>query len=293
LFVATVLHSFIQGSGKSLTFQLVGRVYGKKNYAEIGSEELKSTFNEYIVDKQFVLGDEITNRKDLRIATESLKRMITRETVEINSKYLRQYTVADRVNWGLTSNHRDAVFVNGPDRRFFIWTVAGGELPVDMRDRIIAWRDSGDAASALRWYFENLDLSGFDPAARAPDTSAKAEAAFANKTGLEMSIDELLAVEPTNDPTGWAKCDLFTLDAIHNFVGRGESKRAVANHLADRGAPTLPLTKVNGWPLTLVAIRNDERWKAASHAERMAEYKRCHKEPKWSAAAHRTDEEAR
>jgi hypothetical protein len=128
LFVAAVLISQIQGTGKSLTFNLVGSVYGQ-NFAEIGPEQLKNPFNEYLVGKQLVLGDEISARKNLRLEGDTPKRTITRETVEINSKNLRQYVITDCVNWGLTSNYKDAVFMDDMDRRFFVWLVRGGELP--------------------------------------------------------------------------------------------------------------------------------------------------------------------
>jgi hypothetical protein len=192
--VAAVLVSYTQGSGKSLTFNLVGSVYGN-NFAEIGPEQLVSTFNEYLVGKQFVLGDEVTNREDIRKQIDAFKRMISRRTVEINSKNLRQYMITDCVNWGLTSNYMDSIYVDDEDRRFFIWKVRGGRLPQQLKDDLVAWWKSGQSAAALRWYFEHIDLAGFDPTERAPDTSAKAEAKQRNKSALELSIDEMLATQ--------------------------------------------------------------------------------------------------
>jgi hypothetical protein len=272
LFAASVFLSRIQGSGKSLTFNVLGSVYGP-NFGEIGPEQLKNPFNEYLIGKQFVLGDEITNRKNLRIEAEPLKRMVTRETVEINSKNLRQYTISDRVNWALTSNHLDAVFLDDKDRRFFIWTVRGGELPKGLRDRLVEWWKSGQSARALRWYFENeVDLTGFDPHAPALMTPAKESAIGAGMSDLETWAADLKAdpmpllragSENFKERDLWRLAELVAAVRLHLGVGN-VSHKAMANALrkadiSETERVYTPFGRVSLW-----VVKNPDRYRDMS-----------------------------
>lgn len=275
--VAAVLVSHDQGSGKSLVFQILGSVYGDANYSEIGTEELKGAFNEFLVNKQFVLGDELTNRENLRVGTELLKRVVSRKRVEINQKYQRQYADVNRVNWGLTSNYADAVYVNDADRRFFVWEVVGGKLPTELRKKLVEWWESGRAAGVLRWHLEQVDLTGFDPFEPAMKTSAKIKAEEANKSELELALDEILGTKNGEGTAAreWGKSDLFTLLDLKVHGRLTSSTRAIASYIATKkDTATGLLTKVDGTPRRLVAIRNGAKWKESKHDERVAEYKR-------------------
>jgi len=274
LFVAPVFISPVQGVGKSLTFNLVGSVYGK-NFAEIGPEQLKNPFNEYLVGRQFVLGDEISSRKNLRLEADTLKRMITRETVEINSKNLRQYVITDCVNWALTSNHEDAVFLDDTDRRFFVWSVRGGELPEDLSKQLAAWWKSGQSAGALRWKFERLvDLKGFDPAARAPMTAAKKRVINENKVDIERWVADLKADPMKFLASGssnftprdlWRSEELQAIYKIH--TGKEISKKALNSALRKAGFFETERVETRFGRLALWVVDNVERWRDAKPPE--------------------------
>src|ERR1019366_1233786 len=106
------------GGGKSLTGVVLRGLYGK-NWVEVNQKEIHGTFNKWASNKQFVLADEISNT-DRRTDADFLKSVITRKTVEINLKYVPQYTLADCANFFFTSNSADAVFVDTDDRRYFV-----------------------------------------------------------------------------------------------------------------------------------------------------------------------------
>jgi len=277
--VSTVLVGRKQGTGKSLTFNILGSVYGR-NFKEIGSEQLVSTFNEFLVDTQFVLGDEVTNREDVRRDIDKFKRMISRRTVEINAKHIRQYTIRDCVNWGLTTNHFDSIFVDDEDRRFFMWEIQGGKLPQKLKEGLVEWLERGRCAAPLRWHLGRVDLTGFDPTADAPGTAAKAEAKEHNKSGLELQIDQMLATEvgaATSNP-GWpfGKSDVWSLLGIQLYLRLGgHSTRTIASYLLkQKDTASLGNITVDGIPRKVYAIRNAARWRAASHSELVKEYGR-------------------
>jgi len=59
LFTSAVLWGPETGTGKSLVGYTIGEIYGK-NFGEIGNKELHADFNEWSINKQFILGDEIS-----------------------------------------------------------------------------------------------------------------------------------------------------------------------------------------------------------------------------------------
>jgi hypothetical protein len=288
LFVAPVFISETQGTGKSLTFNVLGSVYGK-NFAEIGPEQLKNSFNQYLVGKQLVLGDEITNRKNLRIESDIFKRMITRETVEINSKNLRQYVITDCINWALTSNHLDAVFLDDRDRRFFVWMVRGGELPEELRKQLVTWWKSGHSAGALRWYFEHLDVSGFDPAARAPITSAKESAIAAGMSDLETWAANLRAdpmpllragSENFKERDLWRIEELVSAAKVHLDV-TNVSHKAMANALRKAGFCETKRVRTPFGRICLWAVSNPEKYRDISVMDLATAYEAGWPHPKY------------
>lgn len=173
LFTSAVLWGPETGTGKSLVGYTVGEIYGK-NFGEIGNQELHASFNEWAINKQFILGDEISG-SDKRQEADKLKSLITQKQLRINMKNLPTYVVPDCINYYFTSNHPDAFFLDDQDRRFFIHRTA----PVKRREpefyhQYMLWLHNG-GNSALFDYFLNLDTSSFDPTAPAPATASKAE----------------------------------------------------------------------------------------------------------------------
>lgn len=118
LFTSAVLWGPETGTGKSLIGYTLGGIYGE-NFTEIGNTELHASFNEWAINKQFILGDEISGT-DKRQEADKLKALITQQSLRINMKNLPTYTVPDCINFYFTSNHPDAFFLDDQDRRFFI-----------------------------------------------------------------------------------------------------------------------------------------------------------------------------
>jgi hypothetical protein len=185
MFTACVLWSDTQGSGKSFIFEILGSIFGK-NFGTVSQKQLAGPFNEFICKRQFVLADEINNRKNVRLDIDQLKLLITRPEVEVNPKHIRQYTIPDVVNWAFTSNHRDSSYIDNHDRRFAIFHVNEKKLDLDFSKALRAWKNTGEAAKALRYYFERLDLGDFEPHAPALITEGRAEMIEANLSELDQ-----------------------------------------------------------------------------------------------------------
>jgi hypothetical protein len=119
------------------------KIYGQ-NFIKIKSKDLYDTW--WAENRQFVLGDEISG-SDKRAEADMMKAMITQEEVNINIKYIPQFSIPDCVNYYLTSNHADALFLEDEDRRFFVhevwsarWTMSSTQPTTNGLRRMAARR---------------------------------------------------------------------------------------------------------------------------------------------------------
>jgi hypothetical protein len=194
LFTSAVMWGPETGTGKSLVGYTLGEIYGT-NFGEIGNQELHASFNEWAINKQFILGDEITG-SDKRHEADKLKALITQRQLRINMKNLPTYVVPDCINYYFTSNHPDAFFLDDQDRRFFIWrTMADKRREPEFYRNYMTWLQNG-GREALFAYFLAYDTASFDPASAAPTTASKNE----------------LVDHARSDLSGWVSFFLANLD---------------------------------------------------------------------------------
>ena len=192
LYTACVLWSVAQGTGKTMLGYTLGRVYGK-NYKEIHDTDLESSFNGFLTQKQFILGDEITGptNTDRKKLANKIKGMITRHEISVNEKYVKEYTLPDCVNYLFTSNHCDTFFLENADRRYFVVEIKSKPLPPSFYKEYDRWYHSEDGIAALRYYLEHIDMKGFDPTKAAPMTSAKLDMIEDSRSDLAAAIMQL------------------------------------------------------------------------------------------------------
>ena len=173
LFTSVVLWGPETGTGKSLVGYTIGGIYGE-NFGEVGNQELHNTFNEWAINKQFILGDEISGT-DKRQEADKLKALITQMQLRINMKNLPTYVVPDCINYYFTSNHPDAFYIDDQDRRFFIHrTTPKIRREPEFYQSYMSWLKTG-GREALFQYFLDYDTKSFNPTAPAPMTGSKME----------------------------------------------------------------------------------------------------------------------
>lgn len=238
---AVVLWSTIQGSGKSLIGYTMERVYGK-NFAEVNKEQLSGSFNGWAVNRQFVMGDEITG-SNTRETADILKGMVTGLTVTINAKYQPIYSVRNCINYYFTSNHQDAFFVTGDDRRYFVHEIQT-KMSKAFFDAYDKWYKTEAAANALMYYFlYDVDVDGFSPTAAAPVTAAKKEMVEANLSEigswvaeLKENPDNVLRAPTSSGPDGMViKHDLWTLEELLSiYLPEGSKRRPISAQAVGR-----------------------------------------------------------
>jgi hypothetical protein len=285
LFTSSVLWSVFQGTGKTLLGRTLMRIYGQ-NASEIQESDLSPGFNEWAVNKQFVLGEEVAsgNRKS---TADRIKSMITQEQIHIKEKYIPAYYMPDCINYMFTSNHPDALFLEDTDRRFFVHEIIG---PPDKRSNYQVYDVwyKGDGASYLFEHLLQIDTDDFDPMGPAPMTTAKEEMIADSKSDVanwvsNLKIDTQATLVHLGEKIA-SQCDLFnnaqllraydpTNEHRVSAVGLGkELKRAGFRQLND-GSPIRTKMGLQ----KLYVIRNTDKWlsaplqEAANHYEKFTE----------------------
>lgn len=273
MFVAVVIHSTAQGTGKTMLGYTLRGIYGE-NFNEIGDDDLEETY--WAENKQFILGDEITG-KDNRQHMNMLKRLITKDSIDINIKFIPQYTLPNCMNFLFTSQHGDSFFLEDKDRRFMVIEVQGDPLPQAFYDEYDRWykpeKGGQGCAHLMQWFLDRKISPGFNPSAPAPRTMAKERMIVATKGDaaswvheLKTYPDQVLCLgQMTFTRDLFSSAELLKIyEGVHSntkltAVGLGRQLSGAGLVQVNDGAPIMnPNT---GKMERLFAVRNLEFWR--------------------------------
>jgi hypothetical protein len=133
--VAVTLISLIEGTGKDITFDIIGFLLGRY-YVKINDiTHLAGRFNEHLEFALLVHLEEAINANSPR-ERNKLKSIISAEDVLVEGKGKKPYMAKSYARKVYTSNNEDAVHVSGSDRRDAVFNVGTG------------WREQ---VSAVEW----------------------------------------------------------------------------------------------------------------------------------------------
>lgn len=195
---AVLFWSHQTSTGKSLFGYTMAALFGEHNFSEIGEGDLHGQFNYWATRKQFVMGEEIRGSNAQRNA-DSLKAVITRRNVTINTKNTPHYVLPDCINYFFTSNHSDAFFLEPKDRRFFVHELSPDKLDHNyVNGEFTPWLRSEGYAAILYHLTEEIDLAApvhdglpFNPFGPAPQTRARASMIDAGRDEADVWLDYL------------------------------------------------------------------------------------------------------
>lgn len=272
MFSAVAVVGRMTGTGKTLIGYTLGRIYGT-NFTAINPDDLARDFNEWAVDKQFVLGDEVSSG-DKRHENDKFKAMVTREKVRINIKNLPTYEVPDCVNYYFTSNHKDAFFLEDADRRFAIHEVEADEpLPLAFYKGYDRWKNSTEGPAALFYELMQRDLSEFNPKGPAFRTAARNRMVMLGKSDLALWCAELKEDPASKLRIGQMRHqkDLFTAEELLNLYlaenpggGNKVTKNGMSRALGQAGLKHvfkgMPVLQPDGKQGRYFAVRNIDQW---------------------------------
>lgn len=283
---AVLLWSVQHGTGKSFVGYIMKDIYGEHGKV-IGERELHSQFNTWMLNKSFIMGEELTGLGGRKEA-DHLKSLITQETVTINQKYVPEFTVQDTINYLLTSNHPNALYLEEHDRRFAIYNVRG-PAEFEVYKAVDRWRKEGGAAYLHYYLLHHVDCSDFDANRPAPMNEHKEQMIKVGRSEkqdfahtLVKYPDEILNID--NIPL---VRDIYSMQELKELFARHYDKNieqitSLGTVLHEAGVVSRRVS-VDGRTKVLYVVRNIEYWQKRRPAQWAAEYKRDMIHPKVAA----------
>jgi hypothetical protein len=233
-YVALVVWSRNQGTGKSLIFETVQSLINSVHCPVVGQEALSSNFNEWRRDALLIVFDEVSAVNDRQTA-DGIKAALTATSHRVNAKYEPAYVQKNRSKNIFLSNHPDAAFITDTDRRFYVVEANSTRPPKEMIDRFIEWRDAGGGA-ALLYYLQTLDIRLFDPKAPAPTTTARREMIEDNRSDVERWLISIITAINIFELLGRDICTAEELTARYNAqTGNKASSKTINSTLRKLG----------------------------------------------------------
>ena len=262
MYQAFLFWSQAQGIGKSFLGLIMGRIYGE-TFSEVSKDELTSGFNQWRIDKQFILGDEITGGDSKREA-DKVKGLVTADSFIANQKNQGTYPQRSCENYLLTSNHANAIYMTGQDRRFVVHHIKGKPASNTFYKTVNEWFRENNGPAHLFWHLLNeVDLTGFNPRQPAPETDAKLEMLEDSKSGVEMQLEDLIENPDQYLKLGGLKFerDLYTVHEVLEFLNLdGRYANMVSRWFTSNNVPKNKVS-TSALQKRLVAVRNCNKWR--------------------------------
>lgn len=173
---AVIMHG-PQGTGKSMVFKTLARIYGYKgnpylNYSIVLDQKaLQSNFNPDWDSKLFILAEEVVNNSDKWQLKNELKELVTGETIRIEGKFANAVHQRNQMNMAFLSNEGQPIPLDVGDRRHLvIYTppALDKRFYTELADELKA-----GGTEAFYDYLLNVDLTGFHEGTQPPMTDAK------------------------------------------------------------------------------------------------------------------------
>lgn len=265
---APLLYSSETGTGKNTIAHVIPQLlFGHRWVRTISGEVLRGQFNDTVGETWWLYLEELrtgANKADRVALTNKLKAWITDSTIEVHPKGLKPYNIRNRLQIIATSNFEDALHLDNNDRR---WAVCEMDGPISEQEAtdIYHFLRSERAPGVLRYLFNQVDLTGFSPTARAPTTLAKVAMIRAGIGAWESAlVERMVAGLPPFHR------DVFRMqDAFDAMAG----KSGPQSLMALRHVLTHPPFNCRQLPaareVRLYCWRNFERWKGQPESARI------------------------
>lgn len=273
LSTAVLLWGRQQGTGKTFLGETLSYIYGR-NYGTVTAGQLESAFNEWAECRQFLVADELAIGSKRELAN-TLKDLITRTTLRLNIKNRKSFSVRDCINYWLTSNHVDALFLEAEDRRVFVHHVNVQPMERSMYKECDTWLKQGGGAALFHHLLREVDCSDFDAQGPAPRTAARLDMVAAGRGDVEDWCAQLAADPNSVLPPDRRPYDLFRtqdLLAIYDPDKREKVKSVgMGRALGSAGVAKVDYGRnnaiVGGVRTALWAVRNRARYFGIGSAE--------------------------
>ena len=209
----------LEGNGKSLIGAVLTAAIGKRYTHKVNPKDIGNVFNAWVSGKLLAIVEEIyaADRKDV---IDTLKWLITDDRVPITPKGVDAVTGDNRVNFILTSNHKEAIRITRLSRRYAVFYTAQ-QFPGDLeRDgmagqyfpQLYDWLRAGGYAIVTEFLTSYAIPDELNPAKlshRAPSTTSTTEALGVSLGGIEQELLEAIDEGRPGFAGGWVSSMAF------------------------------------------------------------------------------------
>jgi putative DNA primase/helicase len=183
---AVLMHSTMEGSGKSLLFaDTFGALYGQYA-ATVGQTQLESNFNAWQSRKMWAVFEEVVSRDQRYNQVGKIKHLVTGKTVRMESKFINGWEEANHMNAVFLSNEILPWPISDSDRRMLVmWPME--TLSVARQKAIGKELVSGGVAALYGWLLR-VDLGDFNQRTRPPNTDARDRLVALSRAGWQTFL---------------------------------------------------------------------------------------------------------
>ena len=207
---AVLMHSTMEGSGKSLLFaDTMGELYGQYA-ATVGQTPLESSFNAWQSRKLWAVFEEVVSRDQRYNQVGKIKHLITGKTVRMESKFINGWEESNHMNAVFLSNEILQWTISDSDRRFLVmWPET--TLPECKQKAIGRELNNGGVAALYAWLLD-VELGDFNERTRPPGTAPRERLVALSRAAWQTFLHLWRVGELGNDL--WGAClgsDLYAL----------------------------------------------------------------------------------
>lgn len=248
----------IQGAesdGKTFLAHMMKVVIGWENVHIVAGEAFEERYNHFMEGALLVFVEEIrlhgSNRYE---ALNRMKPWITNEVINIRAMRTGAYEIINTASIMAATNHKDAIPAGKNDTRYFPlfsrWQLKRN-LEAFNRKHPTYYQDLYETlkyAGALRkWLLSHEISDDFNPHARAPESSYKAEMIALNESEEEASFLESIEASTQRDYCDTLLDSNLVSDKMEEHGGEAPYGRALNRLLSENGFTLLPKkVKLNG-----------------------------------------------
>lgn len=184
---AVLMHSTMEGSGKSLLFaDTFGALYGQYA-ATVGQTQLESNFNAWQSRKLWAVFEEVVSRDQRYNQVGKIKHLVTGKTVRMESKFINGWEESNHMNAVFLSNEILPWPISDSDRRMLVmWP--NETLPAARQKAIGHELENGGVAALYGWLL-SVDLGDFNQRTRPPGTVARERLVALSRAGWQTFLN--------------------------------------------------------------------------------------------------------
>lgn len=238
-----------EGDGKTFFAEMLKSILGWENVHIVPGEALEERYNHYMEGALLVFFEEVRLHGNNRYeALNRMKPWIANKIMNIRRMQQGTYEIVNTASLLGASNHKDAVPAGDNDTRYFPlfsrWQTKAAikkfnEIHPTYYTELYATLEH---AGALRKWLLEYELSeGFDPNARAPESSYRAEMLSLSASDEEEAFDRALSDSKRRDFSS-ELLDGGLLDDVLSDAGTEPPRgKALKRFLSERGFTKLPM----------------------------------------------------